>query len=88
MTVTPTYDIRAFEWNPKTRTFYQDAWNLEWMDDDHQITTFPNMKKPFYIKNPYTGKQRLFVFIEELNGCWHFVDEDNDIYCTITVDPF
>ena len=84
----PTYDIRAFQWNAKTRTFHQDAWNLEWMDDDHQMAAFPNMKKPFYIKNFKTDMQRLFAFIEELNGCWYFIDEDNDIYCTITVDPF
>jgi hypothetical protein len=86
--VTPTYDIRAFQWNQMTRTFYQDAWHLEWMDDDHQMAAFPNMKNPFYIKNTQTEKRRLFVFVEELNGCWHFVDEESDTYCSITVDPF
>tara|TARA_R110000868_G_scaffold147485_5_gene368998 strand:+ start:284 stop:550 length:267 start_codon:yes stop_codon:yes gene_type:complete len=88
MTVIPIYDIKAFTWNGKTRRFAQDAWNLEWINDEQQVVAFPNMKNPFYIKNYMTGTQILFTFVDELYGDWHFISEDKDTYCVITAYPF
>lgn len=84
----PTYDIKAFHWNPKTRTFSQDAWNLEWMDEEYHITAFPNGKNPFYIKNYKTGESRLFSLIDENTSVWYFKNEEEDIVCEIYIVPF
>ncbi len=84
----PTYSIRAFHWNPKTRSFSQDAWNLEWMDEEYHITAFPNMKEPFVIKNYDTGSERLFIFLKEEMGEWIFVNAEDNITCVICVEPF
>jgi hypothetical protein len=83
-----TYDIRAFHWDNKTRTFSQDAWNLEWMDDECDPRAFPNMKEPFYIKNFKTGESRLFTFSGEKYGDWIFWNALDNITCMIGVDPF
>lgn len=88
MIVLPTYDILSFTWSSKTRCFAQDAWNLEWTDEDYNTTVFPNMMEPFYIKNYVTGEQRLFTFVEDLSGDWIFINEEDNITCIITVLPF
>jgi len=82
------YDIRAFAWNSKTRTFSQDAWNLEWMDHEWDVRAFPNMKNPFYIKNYATGNVRQFVFVMEEAGNWIFESEEDNITCIIGAYPF
>ena len=83
-----TYDIRGFVWNAKTRTFSQDAWNLEWVDDEWDVRAFPNMKEPFYIKNYTTGEQRLFTFANEVSGGWVFENAEDNISCIIWIEPF
>ena len=89
MTQEPIYGIKAFNWSSKTRVFSQEAWNLNWMDDEEVIRAFPNMKDPFYIKNYQTGEQRLFRFVEILDcGDWLFENEEDNITCIITVLPF
>ena len=82
------YDIRAFHWDARSRTFSQDAWNLEWMDDECDPRAFPNMKEPFYIRNYKTEEQRLFTFVEESHGDWLFENAEDNITCVITVTPF
>lgn len=86
--MTHTYDVRAFYWNAKTRTFAQDAWNLEWVDDEYAPRAFPDTKESFYIKNYATGNQRLFTFVERDGVDWVFKSEDDDITCLIGVTPF
>ena len=85
---TPIYDIRAFAWDKKTRSFSQDAWNLEWMDDDHHMSAFPNMKDPFYIENYYSGEKRLFTYLDKKNDEWIFENEEENIMCYIGIAPF
>ena len=85
---TPIYDIRAFAWNKKSRSFSQDAWNLEWMDDDRHMSAFPNMKDPFYIRNYGTGEQKLFTYVEKSGIEWIFKNEEEDITCYIGIAPF
>ncbi len=85
---TPVYDLKAFHWNPKTRTFVQDAWNLEWMDEEYCIKAFPNMKEPFYIKNYKTGQQRLFTFVKDNYDEWFFEHAEDNIRCVICIEPF
>jgi hypothetical protein len=88
MTDQLVYDIRAFQWNSKTRTFSQDAWNLEWMDDEGDVRAFPSMKEPFIIKNFRTGDKREFVFTVEWSGNWIFWNAEDNITCVIGIDPF
>lgn len=83
-----TYDIRAFHWDARSRTFSQDAWNLEWLDDECDPKAFPSMKEPFLIRNFKTGEQRQFIFVEESHGDWLFENAEDNIVCIITVDPF
>ena len=89
MSTIPTYDIRAFDWDAKYRVFTQEAWNLEWMDEEFHVSVFPNQKGPFYIKNYKTGEQRLFTYTGgEERGVWGFENEEDNILCLITVEPF
>lgn len=88
MTQEIVYDIKGFHWNAKTRTFSQDAWNLEWMDDEYNTKAFPSMKEPFFIRNYATGEQREFTFVEELYGDWVFMNAEDNITCAVSVQPF
>lgn len=85
------YDIKSFAWNAKTRTFSQDAWNLELIDANDEnwgIVVFPGGKEPFYIKNYKTGEQRLFTFSNEVSGGWVFENTEDNLTCIVWVDPF
>jgi hypothetical protein len=60
------YDIRQFNWNPDTNSFYADAPYLECIANGipHQHA-FPSMKGEFWVDNLSTGKSRKFTFVEE-----------------------
>jgi hypothetical protein len=82
------YDVRAFAWNSKTRTFSQDAWNLEWIDIDGDPRAFPSMREPFTLKNFETGNERDFIFKEEKDGGLVFENTEDNITCIIWIYPF
>lgn len=72
------YDIKQFNWNPDTNSFYADAPHLECADENGMPhhNAFPNMKGDFYIDNYKTGRSRKFTFVEqksyeEFNGMYY-----------------
>ncbi len=89
------YDIRQFNWNKDTNSFYAGAPYLECMMSDGTIhpNAFPNMKKQFFIDNPKTGGFRRFRFVKDIVGNiagqsfteWLFESEDK-IECRIAID--
>lgn len=70
------YDVCLFTWNPETRFFYANAWDVGIMSSDN-----------FVILNPMTNGSREFKF-EDADECSYiFKSTIDDIWCHVTTDP-